>query len=150
MNGFVAWSDRKDCQISFHFISFQKYNKPSPHFLWSHTWTNVSLDFFCAVSSGQPVICPRSLASICVLTGIFWMWPRGSVIPQCPWNVLAQVSAIWEVWRGEKQAILTFMYLISISVFLSSSAMSSLWNLMNCNNKVNGNKLSSHSDNNIW
>jgi len=40
----------------------QKYNKCLPHFLLSHTWTNASLDFSGAVSSGQPVICPRSLA----------------------------------------------------------------------------------------
>ncbi len=74
-------------RLQFH--KKKKMQETSPHFLWSHTWTNASLDFFCAVSSGQPVICLKSLASICVLTGIFCKWPRGIVIPQRSWDVPA-------------------------------------------------------------
>ncbi len=81
----IKWSDRKNC----NFIKKIIFQETSPHFLWSHTWMNASLDFFCAVSSGQPVICLKSLASICVLTGTFWKWPRGIVIPQRSWDVPA-------------------------------------------------------------
>lgn len=47
----------------------------------------------------------------------------------------------------KKHAILTFMYLISISVFFSNSVMSSLWNFLNCRNKVNEDKSAQNDKN---
>ncbi len=88
----IKWSDRKDC----NFIKKIIFQETSPHFLWSHTWMNASLDFFCAVSSGQPVICLKSLASICVLTGTFWKWPR-----DCNTTTFMRCPCLHRWWNGK-------------------------------------------------
>lgn len=111
----------------------------SPRSLCTRTWRSASPGFSCAVSSGLSWSAPGSPVWLCVLTDSAWMWPVWQVNVRALWLELGiQRHDIWGIsgclhWQlMQHEGRLTFMYLTSISVFFSSSTITSLWNFLNC------------------
>ena len=131
----------------------------SPRSPWARTWMSASPGFFSWASSGLSLSAPGLPASPCALTDSVWTWPvdvwelrhvtgekfdfqkkkpflwcRGS------YSNMQKTFAIIFLYFSCRvdwlfTMLLTFMYLTSMSVFFSSSMMTSRWNLLNCAKK---------------
>lgn len=113
----------------------------SPRSLWTRTWRSAFPGSSSAASSGLSWSAPRIPVSLCVPTDSAWMWPLWQMNGRAVWDY---VGGIWrQTWGLQRifgclhwhvmqyEVTLTFMYLTSISVFFSSSTITSLWNFLN-------------------
>lgn len=113
----------------------------SPRSLWTRTWKSAFPGFFSAASSGLSWSVPGSPVWLCVLTDSAWTWPvwqvNGRAVGYFWGSIQRQTYGLREICRlhwqlMQSEVTLTFMYLTSISVFFSSSTITSLWNFLNC------------------